>query len=125
MSNSLNTPIEALEHAYPVRVVAYGLRRGSGGRGVHRGGDGLRREVRFLSEARVNLLCERRARGPRGRAGGEDGAPGRDVLRSGGVERVLPAKGGVRVRAGDELVVLTPGGGGWGPPSIEEGVPPP
>ena len=114
MSNSLNTPIEALEHAYPVRVVAYGLRAGSGGAGVHRGGDGLRREVRLLAEAEVNLLGERRDRGPRGRAGGEAGLPGRDAVRSGGVERRVPAKGAVRLRAGDELIVLSPGGGGWG-----------
>jgi N-methylhydantoinase B len=125
MSNSLNTPIEALEHAYPVRVVAYGLRRGSGGSGLHRGGDGLRREVRFLCDADVNLLGERRERGPGGRSGGLAGAPGRDALRSGSGERTMPAKGGVRAKVGDELVVLTPGGGGWGEPDGgggEEGV---
>ena len=114
MSNSLNTPIEALEHAYPVRVVAYGLRRGSGGKGLHRGGDGLRREVRMLTDVDVNLQGERRARGPRGRAGGGEGQPGRDAVRADGVERAVPSKGAIRLKAGDELVILTPGGGGWG-----------
>lgn len=121
MTNSLNTPIEALEHAYPVRVEAYGLRAGSGGAGTHPGGDGMRREVRVLVDAEANLLCERRRRAPAGRAGGEPGAPGRDTVRSEGRERDIPAKGSVRLSAGDVLSIRTPGGGGWGEPSAARG----
>ena len=79
MSNSLNTPVEALEHAYPFRVTHYGIRLGSGGEGLHKGGDGLRRDIELLADATVTLLSERRARGPSGRRGGGDGAPGRNA----------------------------------------------
>ncbi len=114
MSNSLNTPIEALEHAYPLRLRAYGLRRGSGGRGRFSGGDGIRRDLELLVDADVSLLCERRRRGPSGLAGGEAGAPGENVLLRNGVEEVLPSKGTFRLRAGDVLSIRSPGGGGWG-----------
>jgi N-methylhydantoinase B len=114
MSNSLNTPIEALEHAYPLRVHQYALRRGSGGRGRFCGGDGVRRDVELLADADVSLLSERRRRGPAGLAGGEAGAPGENVLLSNGGERPLPAKATFRVRAGDVLSIRSPGGGGWG-----------
>jgi N-methylhydantoinase B len=114
MSNSLNTPIEALEHAYPLRVHRYALRRGSGGQGRFCGGDGVRRDIELLADADVSLLSERRRRGPAGLAGGESGAPGENVLLSGGVERALPAKATFRVRAGDILSIRSPGGGGWG-----------
>jgi N-methylhydantoinase B len=114
MSNSLNTPIEALEHAYPVRVRRYALRRGSGGAGRHRGGDGVRRDLQLLVDADVSLLTERRRRGPRGLAGGEDGAPGQNILIRAGVESPLPIKATFRVQAGDTVSLRSPGGGGWG-----------
>lgn len=116
MSNSLNTPIEALEHAYPFRIVSYGIRRGTGGAGRHRGGDGLRRDLQILAPARVALLSERRALGPAGAHGGADGAPGENVLIRGGVEERLPGKASFSVEAGDVVSVRSPGGGGWGSP---------
>jgi N-methylhydantoinase B len=116
MSNSLNTPVEALEHAYPFRVVRYGIRRGSGGAGAHRGGDGLRRDLMVLAEGRAALLSERRVVGPSGARGGEDGAPGENVLIRDGVEERLPSKVSFSVRHGDVLSIRSPGGGGWGPP---------
>lgn len=119
MSNSLNTPVEALEHAYPFRVTRYAIRRGSGGRGRHTGGDGLRRDVELLADAQVTLLSERRLSGPSGAQGGEDGLPGENVLVRGGVERLLAAKVTLDARAGDVVSIRTPGGGGWGVP--EEG----
>lgn len=115
MSNSLNTPIEALEHAYPVRVRRYGLRRGSGGAGAHSGGEGLIREVEFLAPADVTLLTERRTVGPAGALGGRPGAPGINTLIQGGEEHLLPGKVTLRVEAGDAVRIATPGGGGWGP----------
>jgi N-methylhydantoinase B len=119
MSNSLNTPVEALEHAYPFRIVRYGIRRGSGGAGRHRGGDGLRRDLQILGPARVALLCERRTVGPAGARGGEDGAPGENVLIRGGVEEPLPGKVTFSVSAGDIVSIRSPGGGGWGRPDLE------
>ncbi len=116
MSNSLNTPVEALEHAYPFRVTRYSLRRGSGGRGRHPGGDGLRRDIMPLVDASATLLCERRTRGPAGARGGEDGAPGVNALISGDEERILPGKASFEVKAGRILSVRSPGGGGWGVP---------
>lgn len=115
MSNSLNTPVEALEHAYPFRVRRYALRRGSGGEGLHRGGDGLVRELEFLAEAEVTILSERRRSGPPGVMGGRHGAPGSNVLTREGEARVLPGKVTFRARSGDLLRISTPGGGGWGP----------
>lgn len=119
MSNSLNTPVEALEHAYPFRVVRYSIRRGSGGAGRHRGGDGLRRDLQLLGPARVALLCERRERGPAGMAGGADGAPGENVLVRNGTEERLPGKVTFHVEAGDVVSIRSPGGGGWGAPEGE------
>jgi N-methylhydantoinase B len=110
MSNTLNTPVEALEAAYPLRVEAYRLRRGSGGAGAHRGGDGIERRVRVLVEADVSVIAERRAHGPKGRAGGADGAPGRTTLNG----RTLPAKWRAEVEAGDVIGIESPGGGGYG-----------
>jgi N-methylhydantoinase B len=118
MSNSLNTPIEALEHAYPFRVTSYSLRRGTGGTGLHRGGDGLRRDLMILAPARVALLTERRAQGPAGARGGGSGACGANVLVRAGVEEPLPAKATLSVEAGDTLSIRTPGGGGWGSPGV-------
>jgi N-methylhydantoinase B len=112
MSNTLNTPVEALETAYPLRVEAYRLRRGTGGAGARRGGDGVERLVRALVECEGSVLAERRRHGPAGRAGGDDGAPGRTTLN--GAE--LPAKWRGRLAAGDVLGIETPGGGGHGAP---------
>ena len=114
MSNSLNTPIEALEHAYPFRVTHYGIRRGTGGAGVHRGGDGLRRDIELLSDGTVTLLTERRTRGPVGANGGEDGLPGDNILIRQGQETELPGKVTMKGVKGDVISVRSPGGGGWG-----------
>ncbi|HWQ14045.1 MAG TPA: hydantoinase B/oxoprolinase family protein, partial [Roseiflexaceae bacterium] len=116
MTNTLNTPVEALERQFPVRVRRYGLRRGSGGAGATRGGDGLVREVEFLAPVTVSLLTERRARGPYGLRGGRPGAPGRNTLLSGGHARPLPGKATVELAPGDALRIETPGGGGFGEP---------
>jgi N-methylhydantoinase B len=114
MSNSLNTPVEALEHAYPYRVTRYEIRRNSGGAGLHRGGDGLRRDLMLLGPARVTLLSERRIKGPSGAEGGEDGATGENVLIRDGAEESLPGKVTFTVDTGDVISVRSPGGGGWG-----------
>mgnify|MGYP001144292747 CR=1 FL=1 len=119
MTNTRNTPAEAMELAYPLRVWRAELRRGSGGAGRHPGGDGIVREVEVLVDATLTLQSERRARPPWGLAGGEPGAPGRDVLvRADGTEVPLAAKGTWQLRAGDRVRVCTPGGGGWGPPPL-------
>jgi N-methylhydantoinase B len=112
MSNTLNTPVEALETAYPLRVAAYRLRRGSGGAGAHRGGDGVERRLEVLADCDASVIAERRRRGPSGRLGGADGAPGRTTLNG----RELPSKWRGRLAAGDVLGIETPGGGGHGPP---------
>lgn len=116
MSNSLNTPVEALEHSYPFRVVRYEVRRGSGGAGRHAGGDGLRRDLMLLADASVTLLSDRRLRGPAGAQGGAAGAPGRNALLSDGRETPLGGKDATEVKAGDVVSVRSPGGGGWGAP---------
>jgi N-methylhydantoinase B len=117
MTNTQNTPIESLHTHYPFRIRAYTLRRDSGGAGQFRGGEGIRREMEFLAPATLSLMGERRRTPPWGLAGGEQGATGEDWLhrRDGEVER-LPGKATVEVMPGDRLVVLTPGGGGWGTP---------
>ncbi|HUB36375.1 MAG TPA: hydantoinase B/oxoprolinase family protein [Solirubrobacteraceae bacterium] len=112
MSNTLNTPVEALEREFPLRVREYGLRRGSGGDGAHRGGDGVIRELEGLRELSFSLIAERRRHAPRGAAGGGDGLPGRDVLDG----RALEGKATGRLKAGGRLRMETPGGGGYGPP---------
>jgi N-methylhydantoinase B len=116
MSNSLNTPIEALEHAYPFRITRYELRAGSGGPGRNAGGEGLRRDLELLTDARVTLLSERRRSGPAGRDGGGAGAPGENALLRDGKEERLAAKVTFDARAGDIVSVRSPGGGGWGLP---------
>lgn len=115
MTNTWNTPIEALEHAYPIEVCRYEVHRGSGGAGVHRGGDGIRREIRALAPCRATVVCDRHAVGPWGLAGGAAGAAARVYLRRpDGTEAPLPPKGSFTLAPGDVLGVLTPGGGGWG-----------
>jgi N-methylhydantoinase B len=115
MTNTLNTPIEALEYALPIRVTRYSLRGKSGGAGSHRGGDGLRRDIQFLCPVHISLLSERRHRTPYGLAGGRPGRRGRNVLiRTDGVEQDLPGKVSLDLGAGDTLSLRTPGGGGWG-----------
>jgi N-methylhydantoinase B len=116
MTNTMNTPIEALEAYYPLRVTRYALRPGSGGRGRHAGGCGLVRELEFLSPARVTLLTERRAVRPYGLAGGEGGQTGANYVIRRGRRMRLPAKTSLDVEAGDRLRVETPGGGGYGRP---------
>lgn len=119
MTNTRNTPVEAFELAYPLRVVEYALRPGSGGEGRHRGGWGLRRVLEVVTDdATASLVTERRRHAPPGAAGGGEGGRGRNALRradGGGVEEPLPAKTTVRLRRGDRLIVETPGGGGYGP----------
>jgi N-methylhydantoinase B/oxoprolinase/acetone carboxylase alpha subunit len=110
MSNTLTTPVEALELSYPLRVARYALRLGSGGGGAHRGGDGVVRELRALEDCRLSILSERRLRAPRGSAGGENGARGSNRLNG----RDLPPKVTTELRAGDVLTIETPGGGGHG-----------
>ncbi|HSJ24734.1 MAG TPA: hydantoinase B/oxoprolinase family protein [Longimicrobiales bacterium] len=114
MTNSLNTPVEALEHAYPLRIRQYGLRPGSGGAGAFRGGDGVRRDIELLCDATVSLLTERRSSAPAGAAGGNPGATGENVLIRDGTETPLPAKVTFDGRAGDVVSIRSPGGGGWG-----------
>jgi N-methylhydantoinase B len=120
MTNTLNTPVESLEQAYPFVVERTSLRRGSGGAGRFAGGDGVVRELGMLAPAEVTLLADRRRRGPWGLAGGASGAPGRDVIvRSDGTEVPIPSKTRVALAAGERLRIETPGGGGWGAPGSE------
>ena len=114
MTNSLNTPIEALESAYPVRMRGYALRQGSGGGGKFRGGEGIVREIEFLTEVRGSILSDRRRFGPYGLAGGQPGHPGMNQLTVQGRKRKLPGKTTFRAPRGSVLKIETPGGGGWG-----------
>jgi N-methylhydantoinase B len=115
MTNSLNTPAEALEYAYPLRVRQYSLRAESGGHGQYRGGDGIVREIEVLTDAEVTLLADRRLRGPYGLSGGGDGISGStEVVRHDGSTEILPGKCNVRLRKGERVRILSPGGGGWG-----------
>ena len=117
MTNSWNTPIEAFEHEYPMRIVRYSIRRGSGGKGLHSGGDGIVREMEFLTPCDVTILSDRRERCPYGLRGGGEGATGRNTLVRRGKTQNLAAKTRLDVRAGDVLRIETPGGGAWGKPS--------
>lgn len=116
MSNTLNTPVEALELAFPVRVITYALRHGSGGAGRWRGGDGLLRAIQFLTPATVTITSQRRQHGPYGLSGGQPGRAGRNSLQRNGVEQNLPGQVTLEVAAGDIVRLATPGGGGWGAP---------
>ena len=112
MSNTLNTPVEVLEREYPLRVERYAVRRGSGGEGAHRGGDGVVRALQVLEDCRLSVVTERRRHRPRGAGGGGDGALGENRLHG----RRIPAKLGLELRAGDLIELRTPGGGGHGRP---------
>ncbi|MDX6546826.1 MAG: N-methylhydantoinase [Gaiellales bacterium] len=114
MSNTLNTPIEVLEREYPLLVERYALRRGSGGAGRHRGGDGVVRALRALEDCRLSIVSERRRHRPRGAAGGEDGGLGENRLNG----RRIAAKVSTELHAGDVIELRTPGGGGHGPPPV-------
>jgi 5-oxoprolinase (ATP-hydrolysing) len=117
MTNTLNTPVEALEYAYPLRVLRYEIRAGSGGRGKHRGGDGICRDIQVLgeaSEAQATLITDRRQGRPYGLAGGSAGQTGQNLLLRDGKEEPLPGKGSVYLKGGDILSLRTPGGGGFG-----------
>ena len=115
MTNSLNTPAEALEYAYPLRVRNYSLRPRRGGAGAQRGGDGIVREIEVLTDCEVTLLADRRIHGPRGAAGGESGAPGKaSVIRGDGSVEEMPGKFSTRLRRGERIRIESPGGGGWG-----------
>ncbi|HKZ24092.1 MAG TPA: hydantoinase B/oxoprolinase family protein, partial [Thermoplasmata archaeon] len=115
MTNTRNTPVEALELAYPLRVEEYRLIDGSGGAGRFRGGDGIRRAIRVLGAGTtVSVISERRRLRPRGANGGSDGRAGRNWLVHRGRRRPLPAKFTERLSRGDVIVIETPGGGGWG-----------
>jgi N-methylhydantoinase B len=114
MTNSLNTPVEALEYAYPFRVRRYAYRADSGGHGKYRGGDGLIREIELLGPAQVTLLADRRVFAPYGLAGAGEGAKGRAMLVVNGNETVLEGKCNFEAPAGAVLRIETPGGGGWG-----------
>jgi N-methylhydantoinase B/oxoprolinase/acetone carboxylase alpha subunit len=117
MTNTSDTPIEAFERTYPMKVLRYRLRRGSGGRGLADGGEGIEKVIQVLEPATLSLITERRRSRPWGLAGGEAGAPGENWLWPGGEESArvtLPDKVTVRLAAGDAVQILTPGGGGWG-----------
>jgi N-methylhydantoinase B len=115
MTNSLNTPAEALEYAYPFRVTKYGLRQGSGGEGKNRGGDGILREIEVLTDTQVTLLSERRTIPPYGLSGGSDGSVGRAVITDlQGQEHPIAGKATAKLKAGERIRIESPGGGGWG-----------
>jgi N-methylhydantoinase B/oxoprolinase/acetone carboxylase alpha subunit len=117
LTNTLNTPIEALERAFPMRVRRYSLRTASGGEGAGPGGDGIERDLEVLEDVTVSLITERRSSRPSGLAGGGPGAVGENWLLPGGDESAavpLLDKCTVRLQAGDVLRMRTPGGGGWG-----------
>jgi N-methylhydantoinase B len=113
MSNTLSTPVEALELQYPLRVERYGVRLGSGGSGAHRGGDGVVRELRMLEPCRLSIISERRRHAPDGENGGDDGRRGRNFVNGSEV----PPKTTLDLAAGDVVTIETPGGGGYGRPS--------
>src|SRR5579883_717651 len=117
MTNSWNTPVEAFEHQYPLRIRAYRIRPRSGGKGKHRGGDGIIREFEFLTPAQVTILADRRKRGPYGLEGGSPGAPGKNLLIRNKSVSAMAGKVRFEVRAGDVLRIESPGGGGYGEPA--------
>jgi N-methylhydantoinase B len=119
MTNTANTPVEAIESVFPVRVWHFGVRNGSGGQGLHRGGDGVVFEVEFLQDCDVAVVADRRIAGPPGVGGGGAGAPGANtLLMPGAPGQHLPGSFQRRVLTGERLRVETPGGGGWGPAGV-------
>jgi N-methylhydantoinase B/oxoprolinase/acetone carboxylase alpha subunit len=114
MSNTRNTPVEAIEHYLPVRIREYSIRRDSGGGGAWRGGDGLVREYEMLTDTAVTVIAERRRGRPYGSAGGDAGQSGTNALIRDGQSKPLPGKVELQLRAGDRLRIETPGGGGYG-----------
>ncbi len=116
MTNTLNTPIEALERELPVMIDEYRVRRNSGGKGTYRGGDGIVRKYRFLTNATISLITERRKSSPYGVKGGEEGRKGRNILLRRGRTKTIPPKATFEVKKRDVLAIETPGGGGWGKP---------
>jgi N-methylhydantoinase B/oxoprolinase/acetone carboxylase alpha subunit len=114
MTNSLNTPLEALENYLPLKINRYGLRRGSGGKGLHDGGEGIIREYEFHVPAQVTIISERRTFSPYGIQGGKSGKKGKNTLISQGKKVHLKSKCNIKVQPGDLLRVETPGGGGYG-----------
>jgi N-methylhydantoinase B len=114
MTNSLNTPVEALEYAYPFRMIRYSIRSDSGGAGEHRGGDGVTREIELLGDAQLTLLADRRSTAPWGLAGGDPGVRGETSISSEGKEQVLPGKCTRELKPGTRIRIEAPGGGGWG-----------
>jgi N-methylhydantoinase B len=114
MTNSWNTPVEVFEQVYPVRLKRYAVRRGSGGKGRNRGGDGIIREIELLAPAQVAFLSDRRKRGPYGLSGGEPGQPGKNIVLSHERSELKPGKCAFFAAAGDVIRIETPGGGGWG-----------
>ena len=114
MTNTLNTPVESLEMHYPIRIAAYAIRKNSGGKGLHQGGDGLSRVYEFLQDTQVSILSERRESEPWGLAGGENAKSGENYLDA----EVLPAKCSFDAKVGQRLTINTPGGGGWGKANI-------
>ena len=114
MTNTLNTPVEALEYSYPFMVTQYSIRRGSGGRGRHCGGDGIVREIMLLSDAKVTVLSDRRKFAPWGREGGDPGLPGSNIAVKKSVKKNMPAKFSEYFEKGDLIRLETPGGGGYG-----------
>lgn len=124
MTNTLNTPIEVLEHVYPVRVHRYALHRGSGGRGQFPGGNGLIREIEMLTEVQAGILSDRRKLRPYGLQGGEAGSPGKNEVVVEGRIQHLPSKCTIRVPAGSLIRIETPGGGGWGKPQARRAATP-
>ena len=113
MTNTMNTPVEALEHSYPFLVTEYSVRRNSGGRGKRRGGDGIVREIELLTEATVTVLSERRRHPPYGLFGGKPAEKGRNVVVRNGKEEEMPSKFSVKLKKGDRIRIETPGGGGY------------
>ena len=114
MSNTRNTPVEALEYTFPIRVTRYALRQDSGGQGLFHGGEGLIREIRFMAPATGTIVSERRVQSPYGLNGGRPGAPGRNTLIRQGASSPLPGKVTLDLEPGDVIRIETPGGGGWG-----------
>ena len=119
MTNSLNTPAEALEYAYPLRVHEYRIRKGSGGKGKQQGGDGVVREIETLAPAHMSLLADRRKRRPYGLSGGDEGKPGNASIISNGRPRKIGSKGSWELKAGDRVRIETPGGGGFGKRTVK------